>query len=672
LVDRTNFTLGTLLIVLLATSIIVTLDNVRIRVSEDKTTFYVPHEDYSWIFTVSGTEHNRLYDGTRGMNRRKSDISIRNYTVGDFYFIERYTPYIRGPIIIDTYKFNPNLKDIELFPISHTVEIYNASGYFYRYIVDDLSDTGPRRKLTGETVLSFGKNMKVELHPGYRWAWIGSNNLGKGSDSLAAQYDIFSDYEVFNVRLFDPIVNNTFYNANFTADSSSNACFIINDLELSTTQQNLTAYFTFDSGDGLNDTIGSNDGTNSGSAESTTGAEINEGRRDSSSGSDDGISIPKEVIDQSLPHSIAFWIGGYTDQNFNPVSMSGAISLTHRDAGENRETGGWSNVTSGSCTWNPPNGDGCCSGFYVYWFNGSTCRIYRNNVEEFSNTSTIGVAPNDYTFSSTNLIATIDEFMAWQRPITLSEISDLFNSGIMLEADRPFVNSCLYNSSTFTLEGNQTQFVSEYDCTTGTCNVNITVEADLFNNYTSGNTSTLSSNSPVGGTNFNYTIELINPSSLLGLNFTVLDAGSNVVPAVTVIIINSIVREGEDAEWNVTYTDGNGDNGNVSVDFFVDGILVTSADQIDIANGTSFIANLSAANYITGEFVTINVTPNDNHTPVVGVGSLQTSNVTISVLELDHGGRDWHIARNTNLTGIHINITNVFVDADINITVFSS
>jgi len=216
MVSKTKITFGTLFIILFATSILISLDDVRLRVFEDYTTFYVPHEDYSWIWTVSGREYNRLFDGTSLMNRRKSGITIRNYTIGSNYFIERFTPYIRGPVIIDTYEFNSKIDDVKLFPVKHTVEVFNASGYFYRYSVDDLNDVGPKRKLTGETSLSFGKNMKVDLHPGYRWAWIG---YPYGSDSLAAQYNIPSDYEVFNVRLFDPIANATYELNNDVTDS---------------------------------------------------------------------------------------------------------------------------------------------------------------------------------------------------------------------------------------------------------------------------------------------------------------------------------------------------------------------------------------------------------------------------------------------------------------------
>ncbi len=200
-----KYLLGFIVLTILASGVLLQLnDQVKLRIDEDKSTFYVPHEDYSWIWTVSGREYNRIFDGSSLMNRRASEIVVENYFNNETnqITIKRTTPYIRGPVIVDTYKFDGDIEGIELFPISHQVEIYNASGKFYRYSVDDLTDTGSKRKLDGETLLSFGKNMKVELNPDYRWAWIG---YPYGSDSVSAQYDIDSDYEIFNVRLFDPI-----------------------------------------------------------------------------------------------------------------------------------------------------------------------------------------------------------------------------------------------------------------------------------------------------------------------------------------------------------------------------------------------------------------------------------------------------------------------------------
>lgn len=199
-------------------------DQVKIRVDVDKTTFYVPHETYPWIWTVSGIEENRLFDGSSLMNRDRSETRVSTIVdnLTEEVWIIRETRYIRGPLIRDTYFFDGDIGDVEQFPVSHTVEIFNASGKFYRYTVDRLSDTGPKRKLTGETALSFGKNMKVEFEPNYRWAWIG---WPYGADSFSVQYDIESDYETFNVRLFDPPPNIEFVSptpANATITSDTN------------------------------------------------------------------------------------------------------------------------------------------------------------------------------------------------------------------------------------------------------------------------------------------------------------------------------------------------------------------------------------------------------------------------------------------------------------------
>ena len=160
---KTKIGIGVLLLILLSTGIVYVewKNDARIRVDNDKSTFYVPHEDYFWIWTVSGREYNKLMDGTSNMNRDVSNIFVeeifRNET-GQFYFrdgefvdnsllypnleleigesqIGRKTPYIRGPVIIDTYYFDGTIDDIELFPISHTVEIINGSGKYYRYKV---------------------------------------------------------------------------------------------------------------------------------------------------------------------------------------------------------------------------------------------------------------------------------------------------------------------------------------------------------------------------------------------------------------------------------------------------------------------------------------------------------------------------------------------------------
>ena len=193
--------IGSLVITIFILTGIVTLvmnDQVKMRIDNDKSTFYVKNDANRWI--VSGREYNRLFDGNKAVYRDVSSIKVQTTTNDDNATIQRYTAYKRGPVIIDTYFFIGGTDDVELFPVYHTVEIYNATGLYYRYSVDELDDTGDKRKLDS-TIYSFGNNMKVQLNPGYRWAWIG---YPYGSDSISAQYDIPSDHVTLNFRLFDP------------------------------------------------------------------------------------------------------------------------------------------------------------------------------------------------------------------------------------------------------------------------------------------------------------------------------------------------------------------------------------------------------------------------------------------------------------------------------------
>jgi len=193
-----NWALGVLLVVLLTSGVIyVAMDNVRLRVDNDKSTFYVKNDNNRWV--VSGREYNNIFDGTTKMNRRASEITIEEFIDEEAETIKiiRTTPYIRGPVIKDIYTFDGKIDDVELFPIQHTVDIFNATGYFYRYEVRDLVYDGPTVKLN-TTSASFGRNMKVEWDDDYRWAWLYKSGI------LKVQYDIPSDYEVFSVRLFDP------------------------------------------------------------------------------------------------------------------------------------------------------------------------------------------------------------------------------------------------------------------------------------------------------------------------------------------------------------------------------------------------------------------------------------------------------------------------------------
>ena len=203
--DYKKYIIGTLLILVSLSIIYISFNNtVRMRVDTDKTTFYIKllnddGEPYGrWL--VSGREYNSLMDGSSKMNRDVSNIVV-NISINEINnqtTITRITPYKRGPVIIDTYKFNGNTKDVELFPVSHKIQIINGSDYFYRYEVKDLTYSGETKKLSGETELEFGMRMKLELQEGYRWGWVYSYG------GVRVQYDIPTNDCIFEIRLFDP------------------------------------------------------------------------------------------------------------------------------------------------------------------------------------------------------------------------------------------------------------------------------------------------------------------------------------------------------------------------------------------------------------------------------------------------------------------------------------
>ena len=144
--SKQKYIVGLLLLTILLSGIVyIQFSNqAKLRVDADKTTFYGKYLDDNGEpygpWRVAGREINSLWDGTSKMNRRSSEITI-NTSIDEEtqeIYIVRTTPYIRGPIIKDTYYFRGDVESIELFPIYHDVEVINGSGFTYQYEVRDL------------------------------------------------------------------------------------------------------------------------------------------------------------------------------------------------------------------------------------------------------------------------------------------------------------------------------------------------------------------------------------------------------------------------------------------------------------------------------------------------------------------------------------------------------
>ena len=198
-----KFIVGLLTIMILASgAVYITLEGqgVKFRVDQDKATIYLFNDVTNRWFT-GAREYTKLFDGSSQMNRDLSTIEIETTTGDNDFIVKRTTGYQRGAEVIETWYFRGDVDDKELFPVYHTIEVNNAKGYFLRYLVDDIYMNAVSYKLNGETEVQVGK-IKVNLHPGYRWAWSGYPTYG--SDNVVAQYDIPSDHEVYNFRMFDP------------------------------------------------------------------------------------------------------------------------------------------------------------------------------------------------------------------------------------------------------------------------------------------------------------------------------------------------------------------------------------------------------------------------------------------------------------------------------------
>ncbi len=216
---KTKWMIGIILVTLLASGIVYLQfsDFLKIRIDEDKSTFYAKNDNGRWV--VAGRELNSLWDGTSKMNRDLSNTYVLHdiNLVDNTSTITRHTTYQRGPVIKDTYFFDGKITDKELFPVKHTVEVFNASGFIYQYEVRDLVYDGLTIKDVSSPQ-SFGLNMKVEWQDGSYW-----NTLYK-SGILKVRYRPQTDYEIYNVRLFDPptiTLDVQGYNASFNVELGS-------------------------------------------------------------------------------------------------------------------------------------------------------------------------------------------------------------------------------------------------------------------------------------------------------------------------------------------------------------------------------------------------------------------------------------------------------------------
>jgi len=205
--SNTKITVGLLVLVIFSSVIYVSGNEVRIKIYKDNSVLYVYDDASSRPFTWSkvGSEYNSMWDGTTKMNRRPSNITLDYSIEGDMVHVIRRTPYIRGPVIVDTYSFDSTTNKKDKFPIEHTIEIYNGSGYIYQYEVRDLEVDIPTQDAL-DLSLVWGTPYKIFLPKNTAIEWDNQSYWAKiyTSGIFKARYRPTSDYEKYDVRLTDP------------------------------------------------------------------------------------------------------------------------------------------------------------------------------------------------------------------------------------------------------------------------------------------------------------------------------------------------------------------------------------------------------------------------------------------------------------------------------------
>ena len=190
-----TITIGFLILLIFSSGLYITLsEKARIRIDYDKSVFYV--KDSRWV--IAGTEYNKMYSGTSLVYRDASKIKIDRDINQNIVTIKRTTPYKNGATIVDTYKFDAYLNNVEFFPVSHTIEIFNGKGYIYQYEVRDLVYSGETKSALGTNEMSFGRNMKVIWDKANYYAQVYKSGV------LKIKYKPNSDYVKYDVRLYDP------------------------------------------------------------------------------------------------------------------------------------------------------------------------------------------------------------------------------------------------------------------------------------------------------------------------------------------------------------------------------------------------------------------------------------------------------------------------------------
>ena len=180
----TNITIGSIILAIAATLIIVmnTSHGLRIDISKTDSKFYI-NESGNW--TLRGYETWSMY--INGLQYTPSSTDLNNTLLINNKTLITRTAIYTNMTVIDTYLFDGNEANIEQFPLTHTINI-TCKNCTYKYFYNM---TSPRMKLTYDKPDSESNNLLIY------------NTVGN---------------RIVTIRMFDPLWN---VSGNYTPNTPS-------------------------------------------------------------------------------------------------------------------------------------------------------------------------------------------------------------------------------------------------------------------------------------------------------------------------------------------------------------------------------------------------------------------------------------------------------------------
>jgi len=188
-----------IILIAIATTFYIALQgsDLQMKITKTSSTFYI---NQSGNLVVAGVENVYLYNGSKKLTPTLRE-GLQSFQEDNIITLQRLTHY--GNVLInEKYTYDTDTVKVEYFPISHSIQLYNASGLTLQYEVSKLSYDGVARSAVSPE--SFGNNMMVEWSEGNYYSKISKLLTGA---KLVVKYKVYTDYSQYDVKLFDPQIN---------------------------------------------------------------------------------------------------------------------------------------------------------------------------------------------------------------------------------------------------------------------------------------------------------------------------------------------------------------------------------------------------------------------------------------------------------------------------------